>query len=451
MRIKGSLILASAAIILSLVGCGLVETTEESASASEVTWGVTEFSAEESKSNIASDEEGSNMEDPVTPSPERESMIESPIDSALSIESEIQEMPEEDARVLTLLNTLTLEEKIAQLFVVTPEALTGYSGTVTAAGDLTQASFDQKPVGGIIYMGPNLQNSNQTRSMLEEMQKISINRIGVPAFLCVDEEGGSVARISGYSGFGISDYPDMCEVGASGNPEWAEEIGEEMGTYLSDLGFNVDFAPVADVWSNSQNTVVKYRAFSSDPEVVATMTSAFAKGLSSQSVLYAYKHFPGHGNTASDSHNGFAESDSDIATLYSRELIPFRDGIEHGVPMIMVGHISLPNVTGDNLPASLSREIITTLLRENLGYDGIVITDAMNMGAISDNYSSGEAAVMALEAGVDLILMPANFDAAFNAVLEAAQNGELSEEQINKSLTRIFTAKFKLVDQQSPQ
>ena len=191
---------------------------------------------------------------------------------------------------------------------------------------------------------------------------------------------------------------------------------------------------------------MKYRAFSSDPDVVASMTAAFSEGLSSFGVLASYKHFPGHGNTAADSHAGFAESDADLSTLRERELIPFQDGIERGVPMIMVGHISLPNVTEDDLPASLSGIIITDLLRHELGYDGIVITDALNMGAIADNYSSGEAALMALQAGADLLLMPVSFSAAYETVKDAIRDGTLSEQRVNESLERILRAKLQLME-----
>ena len=236
----------------------------------------------------------------------------------------------------------------------------------------------------------------------------------------------------------------MSDVGETGDPEEARQIGDEMGKYLSDLGFNVDFAPVADVLSNPENGVVKYRAFSSDPETVAAMTAAFTQGLEAHGVLASYKHFPGHGNTAEDSHLGFAESDADLETLRGRELIPFADGIGNGISMIMAGHISLPEVTDSERPASLSRRVITELLREEMGFDGLVITDALNMGAIADNYTSGEAAVMALEAGVDLLLMPSSFSAAYDAVLEAVSDGTLPEERIDASLRRILRVKLRL-------
>jgi len=447
-----------AALALALVlmtGCALPAASGSAEapgdSASETVWGVsesltpavselpvTQFPAPDSISPSAVES---------LPTEESAAEPEIPSESSSAMEPETAQVPvdsDTEERIAEILSNMAPEEKAAQLFVVTPEALTGFAGTVTAAGDLTREAFDEIPVGGIVYMGDNLENSDQTREMLSGMQEISLDRIGIPAFLCVDEEGGTVARISGASGFDIPDFPDMCDIGASGDTSRAQEIGEEMGSYLSDLGFNVDFAPVADVYSNEENAVVEYRAFSSDPQVVASMAAAFSEGLSSSGVLYSYKHFPGHGNTAADSHAGFAESDADLATLRERELVPFRDGIERSVPMIMVGHISLPNVTQDDLPASLSGEIITGLLREELGYDGIVITDAMNMGAIADNYSSGEAALLALEAGADLLLMPSSFSSAYEAVVDAIRDGTISQERVDESLTRILRTKLRL-------
>ena len=380
-----------------------------------------------------------------TPAPSPEPALEPSPAAGPTLSPSPEPDPVGNDEITAVLEQMTFTEKAAQLFVVTPEALTGTGGPVTAAGELTREAFDAIPVGGIVYMGDNLDSSAQTREMLSNMQSISMDRIGLPAFLCVDEEGGTVARISGSGRFDVPEYPDMIDVGNSGQTEWARQIGAEMGAYLSDLGFNVDFAPVADVLSNDSNTVVRYRSFGSDPQLVAEMTAAFSEGLAAEGVLAVYKHFPGHGNTAADSHAGFAESDADLDTLRQRELVPFRDGIARDVPFIMAGHISLPNVTGDGVPASLSRRILTDLIREEMGYEGIVITDALNMGAISDNYSAGVAAVMALEAGADMILMPADFQTAYDAVMEAIQNGTLSETRIDDSLRRILAVKLRLM------
>lgn len=355
-----------------------------------------------------------------------------------------EEVPGE-AEIQSYLEAMTLEEKVAQLFVVLPEALVDGAWNVTAAGSETKAALDEIPVGGVIYMENNLQSREQVKEMLGNVQAYSMERIGLPAFLCVDEEGGTVARVGKSGRFDVPVLPDMAEIGQEGGREAAAQAGDEIGTYLSELGFNVDFAPVADVWSNPENTVVSKRSFGSDPDKTAELALAVAEGLKAHGILSAYKHFPGHGATAGDTHNGYAYTDKTLEELRECELLPFQDGVEHQVPIIMVGHISLPKVVGDDTPASLSYRIITELLREELGYDGLVITDALNMKAIVQQYSSEEAAVMTLAAGTDLLLMPKDFRGAYEGVLAAIGDGRLSEERIDASVERILRAKLSLM------
>lgn len=293
-------------------------------------------------------------------------------------------------------------------------------------------------------MQNNLQSSEQVTSMLANVQKFSRERIGLPMFLCVDEEGGSVARIAGTGKFDVLGIESMAEIGLRQNADEAYEIGTTIGGYLSDLGFNVDFAPVADVLTNPENQVVKKRAFGSDAGVVSYMADAAAEGLMSQGILPCLKHFPGHGNTTADTHAGYAYSNKTKEELYECELIPFLKGIEHDVPFIMIGHISLPNVIGDDTPASLSSVIMQDLLREEMGYEGIIITDAFNMGAIVNQYSSAEAAVKALQAGADILLMPKDFSSAYEEVVSAMKDGRLPVERIDESLMRIFRRKIEL-------
>ena len=275
-------------------------------------------------------------------------------------------------------------------------------------------------------MAQNLESESQVREMLENVQTYSRERLGLPVFTGVDEEGGTVTRIGGRGNFDVPWVGDMRDVGSTGDSALAYETGVTLGTYLRDLGFNVDFAPDADVLSNPENEVVRYRSFGSDPALVAEMAAAELKGLKEQGVLGCYKHFPGHGATAGDTHAGYAYTDKTLEELMSCELIPFQRGVEEGVSMIMAGHISLPSVVGDDTPASLSSTMITEVLRGQMGYDGIVITDAMNMGAISQSYSSGEAAVRAILAGADMILMPGDFSSAYAGVLEAVENQTIS-------------------------
>ena len=364
-------------------------------------------------------------------------------DSTDSSETEDVNGGAADNDIEEMLGDMTLEEKVCQLFMVTPEALTGV-GTVTQAGTATQEAVNAYPVGGVIYFSQNLQDPDQTRTMLENTQRYAMERTGIPIFLSVDEEGGQVARVGSNPAFGVEKIGNMSDVGSRGDTQEAYEIGSTIGTYLSDLGFNMDAAPDTDVLTNPENQVVKYRSFGSDPELVARMAAAELKGLNDQGIIGMYKHFPGHGGTTADSHEGYAYVDDTLGELKSGAFIPFQDGIDNGIQVIMVSHISCPNVTGDNTPATLSEMMITDILRGEMGFDGMVITDALNMGAITAQYSSSEAAVAALNAGADMLLMPEDFQSAYKGVLSAVESGTVSEERIDESVRRILEVKVPL-------
>lgn len=349
----------------------------------------------------------------------------------------------QETRIQRVLDSMTLDEKVNQLFMITPEALTGV-GTVVQAGDGTREALAEHPVGGLIYFAQNLQDPDQTRTMLKNTQEYASAQSGFPIFLSVDEEGGQVARVGNNPAFGVPETGNMSEVGAGGDTQEAYEIGSTIGAYLKDLGFNMDAAPDADVLTNPENEVVKYRSFGSDPELVSQMAAAELQGLNDQGIIGMYKHFPGHGGTTADSHEGYAYVDDTLEELKSGALVPFQDGADNGLQVIMVSHIACPEVTGNNTPATLSRELVTDLLREDMGFDGLVITDALNMGAITEQYSSGEAAVAALNAGVDMLLMPADFQAAYDGVMAALENGELTEERIDESVRRILEIKLEM-------
>ena len=349
----------------------------------------------------------------------------------------------QEMKIDRVLDSMTLEEKVNQLFMITPEALTGV-GTVIQAGDGTREALAEHPVGGLIYFAQNLKDPDQTRTMLENTQEYASARSGFPIFLSVDEEGGQVARVGSNPSFGVPEIGNMSEVGAGGDTQEAYETGSTIGAYLKDLGFNMDAAPDADVLTNPANEVVKYRSFGSDPELVSRMAAAELKGLNDQGIIGMYKHFPGHGGTTADSHEGYVCVEENLEELKSGALVPFQDGADNGLRVIMVSHIACPEVTGDNTPATLSRQLVTDLLREDMGFDGLVITDALNMGAITEQYSSGEAAVAALNAGVDMLLMPADFQAAYDGVMAALENGELTEERIDESVRRVLEIKLEM-------
>ena len=343
----------------------------------------------------------------------------------------------------SILAEMTLEEKVAQMFFITPEALTEVD-LVTEAGNTTEAAFSEYPVGGIIYFGQNMESREQVSAMLRRMQNISEKQMNIPIFLATDEEGGRVSRLYGGA---ITDIPyvgDMYSVGKSEDSSEAYQVGRTIGSYMKELNFNVDFAPVADIYSNPENTVIGDRAFGSTAELVSEMVPMAVKGLQSEGVLATLKHFPGHGDTADDSHNGYASSYKTMEELEQCEFLPFYAGIQSNAAFVMMGHISLPNVLDDETPASLSYEIVTEILREKLQFNGIIITDALNMGAIAQNYSSGEATVMAVEAGVDMLLMPADFKTAYETLINSVQEGRISEERINESVLRILQTKRKM-------
>lgn len=382
---------------------------------------------------------------PAAPEADSTEVTESTESSGTSVSTEAPEavITPETQQAMDFVAGMTLEQKIAQMFVITPEALTGYPN-VTAAGDTTKTCYQQKPVGGIIYMEENLLGSEQTTKMLTDMQAIAKEITGLPAFLSVDEEGGTVTRIAKNEAFGVNDVGNMSEIGASGDTAKAGQAGVTLGTYLKALGFNVDFAPVADVLTNPDNTVIGTRSFGSDPQTVADMVSAELQGLQSQGVYGVVKHFPGHGGTAGDSHEAAVTLDKSLEDLMATELVPFERAVQDGVSFVMVGHISVPSVVGDDTPASLSQMMVSNVLREQLGYDGIVITDALNMGAVTDNYTSDQAAVLAVNAGVDMLLMPQDYEAAYNGLLAAVQDGTISEERIDESVVRIVRVKLSM-------
>lgn len=368
----------------------------------------------------------------------REVTASEPVSEMAEPEEEVSREELLEQRVEELLEGMTLEEKICQMFIITPEQLTGAS-RVTAAGEVTRNSLAEYPVGGLIYFASNLVSPQQTREMLGHTKEYAEELGELPLFLCVDEEGGRVARIGGNPAFGVEKIGPMAEIT---DENQAYEAGGAIGSYLHELGFNVDFAPDADVITNGKNTVIGDRSFGSDPWQVTLSASAVARGLGEQGLLSAFKHFPGHGAVEADTHKGYAYTEKTYEQLRASELIPFAAAQEQGIPMVMAAHISLPNVVGDDTPASMSHRMITEILRGDLGFQGLVVTDALNMGAVANNYSSGEAAAQAVEAGVDLLLMPKDFKAAREGLTEAVLEGRILEERIEESVRRIVRAKL---------
>ncbi len=343
---------------------------------------------------------------------------------------------EEIAEVIV--DSMSLHEKICQMLFVTPEVLTDQKN-VTVTDESFKEALKEYPVGGIIYFADNLTDEEQTTEMISTIQEYAKQVIGIGLFIGVDEEGGSIARVA--DKLGTTQFDDMSVYGEENNYETAYYIGSTLASDISRFGFNVDFAPVADVLTNQENEVVKRRAFGSDVSVVTNMVTGVVQGLQDGNVIAVAKHFPNHGATGEDSHDGFAVSERTLDELKETDLQPYYAAVEQGVGMIMAGHITMSAIDPD-YPASLSYEIVTELLKEEMNFQGVVITDAMNMGAIAENYSVSQSAVLAASAGCDMLLYVTDIETVVNALTEALEDGTITVERIDESVKRIIKLKL---------
>lgn len=326
---------------------------------------------------------------------------------------------------------MSLHDKVCQMMFVTPEGLTG-TDNVTVAGDATKQALQDHPVGGIIYFAHNFESVDQTKEMIANTQ--SYSKTGL--FIATDEEGGMVNRLMDTLGttyiYSMYEYKDQ-------GTDIAYENAKTIATDMAGLGFNLDFAPVADVWSNPDNTVIGERAYSDDYAQAAEFVGSAVKGFKDGGVICTLKHFPGHGDTAEDSHYSSAYVNRTKAQIMADEMQPFRAGIDAGAELVMVGHLIVPDI--DELPATLSYKIATEMLRGDMGFEGVAITDSMEMESIADNYGVADSAVMAVQSGMDMLLQPADLAAAVDAIVTAVQNGDITESRIDESVRRILTLK----------
>ncbi len=349
----------------------------------------------------------------------------------------LEEEPEEDYLgeiVNAYISEMPLEDKVAGLFIIRPEAITGVS-TVTQAGDGTREALNTYAVGGLVYFKQNILNKEQVTEMLSN----TISMSKYPIFLAVDEEGGTVSRVA-ESGIDVPQVGDMATIGASGDVSQAKEAGKAIGSYLDEIGFNLDFAPVADT-ADTEEGVLGDRVFGSDAQAVSEMVASTVEGIEETGVSSCLKHFPGIGDAEGDMHESRVETAKTLDEMRNYEFLPFQAGINAGADFVMVSHIIASGVDEEALPSSLSKVIVTDILRNELSFQGVIITDALDMSAITEYYTSEEASVMAIEAGVDMLLMPDDFNAAYEAVLAAVKDGTISEERIDESLERIFRLK----------
>jgi len=329
------------------------------------------------------------------------------------------------------LSEMTLREKIGQMLII------AYYDT-NYTNELDTLLKEVKP-GGFILFEKNVTNYENTVNYISKIKATA----NIPMIMSIDQEGGRVQKIKNVDGVNVQIIPNMYDLGKTYDTELSYDVGTVIGEELSAFGVNTDFAPILDIFSNLDNKVIGNRAFGNDSNTVISMALPLARGIRNSGVVPVYKHFPGHGDTGSDSHVELPIVSKTKEELYQNELLTFKAAIEDGAEMIMTAHIALPKITGSYIPATLSKDIVNGILREEMGFDGVVITDAINMKALSDNYSLEQICEYTINAGVDIILMPTDPKDALNTIERLVNNGNVTEDRINESVKRILKLKYK--------
>lgn len=344
-------------------------------------------------------------------------------------EKKIQDEREE--KINTYMQNMSLEEKIGQMLIISKRVP---SMTEELRNELTTIQ-----PGGFIFFAENFTNHTNTTTLITEINQTA----KIPYILSVDQEGGRVQRLKKQEDIDVNTIPSMQEIGETKDPNIAFQVGTQIGKDLKRYGLNMNFAPVLDTLTNNENKSILGRSFGSDYNLVSNMGLSLSKGLKETGIIPVYKHFPGHGSTTVDSHYDLPVLTKSKEELRKSDLIPFQNAIENDAEVIMIGHLAIPNITNDQTPSSLSKEIITDLLKKEMGFNGLVVTDALNMKALTKYYSEAEIYEKAINAGVDLLLMPEHPNQAIYWIKESISNGKISEEQINDSVKKILNLKYK--------
>lgn len=355
------------------------------------------------------------------------------------IDYQIQTTPIDNQDLLfvnDIINGMTLEEKIGQLFIV---------GVGDESGVLSSDFVDiveQYNFGNFIYMASNVYSTSQVVNLSINLQQLLNSQVGIPAFISIDQEGGMVQRMT----VGATHFLGNMALAATNNPENAYLLGAAMGLELKNYGVNLDFAPVLDVNNNPDNPIINVRSYSDNAAKVSVFGQKMFEGLTSSNVMPCAKHFPGHGDTSIDSHTALPIIYHDLERLNRIELLPFKNAISNGIDAIMTTHIIFAEIDSQN-PATLSNAVLTGILRNQLGFDGLIVTDGLEMGAITNNYSSyAEVGVLAIQAGVDLLTFTdysGNVLDAYDGILNAVSTNVIQESRIDDSLRRILLKKLK--------
>lgn len=337
-------------------------------------------------------------------------------------------------RINYMLENMTLDEKIGQMMIV-------FYTAPEVDDTLREVLYTVKP-GGFILFKENITTYYNTLKLIKEIK----NTADIPMFISIDQEGGNVQRLLSLQDKTVSNIPYMYDVGITNDEKLAKDVGKVIAEELRVFGINMDFAPSLDIFSNPQNTVIGKRSFGNNSEIVTKMGLALATGLSENGIIPVYKHFPGHGNTSTDSHDELPIVNKTKEELYNLELIPFMKAIENGAQIIMIGHLAIPNITGNNLPASISKSFITDFLRNELKYNDLIVTDALNMKALTNYYTQEEIYIKAVEAGVDILLMPSSSKECLEIIKKAVLTGRITEERIDASVKKILKLKYENIE-----
>ena len=361
---------------------------------------------------------------------------EVPVISEPDVEVVVPEVDPLEEALKAQIAEMTVEDKVAGLFFVTPESITGV-GTAIKAGDGTKAALEEFKVGGIIYFKKNIQNAEQIKEMITTTQSYSETRL----FFGVNEEGGDVSSVA--AKVDVADVETAETLGQNIATDATYETGKTIGSYLKELGFNVNFAPVADVKTDAENKLLGDRSYGSEASNVAAHVGAMVKGLEESGVSAGVKAFPGIGSANKDPEDGLAITERTLEEMQNAEFLSFQSAITENADFIMVSNVAAPNLIGGAYtPSCLDKTIVKNILREQLGYEGIIITAPLSEVAITDYYTASEATVMAIKAGADMILMPASFEEAYYGLLAEVLDGSISEERIDESLLRIYKVKY---------
>lgn len=335
--------------------------------------------------------------------------------------------------IAAYISSMTLEQKVANLFIVTPESITGVT-TATQAGDGTRTALGEYAVGGIVYSARNVQNADQFKEMLANTKNMYRELYNTELWMIVREEGAD--NVIAGSATGVAAQQTAGEIGTSGDTGNAYQAYNTIGSYLKEYGVDVNLGLVCDV--PGEGSYLGERAFNPDVDIVTSMIQSAVEGQRETGIVTCLAAFPGRGSASGNPADGTAAAGKTLDEMRSSDFLPFSAGIEAGAQMVMVSNMAAE----DGVPCSLSSAMITDILRGELGFQGVVITEDMDQKAITDHYTSGEAAVMALQAGADMVMKPANIAEAYAAVLAAVADGTLTEERIDESLVRIYTIKM---------